>query len=81
MYLYHSGKSQNLLEWYKFADPGVTQVHFTCMRTGFSCFSMFLQTKQKINNVGEIAWELNSLRSGNFYREFRGISEVKYYLL
>ncbi len=42
---------------------------------------MFLQTKQKINNVGEIAWELNSLRSGNFYREFRGISEVKYYLL
>jgi hypothetical protein len=45
MYLYHSGKSQNLLEWYKFANPGVAQVHFTCMEMGFLCFSLFLQDK------------------------------------
>ncbi len=39
-YLYHSivpfslRKTQNSLEWYKFANPGVAQVHFTCMETG-----------------------------------------------
>jgi hypothetical protein len=48
MYLYHSGKSQNLLEWYKFSNPGVArvaQVHFTCMEAGFLCLSLFLQDK------------------------------------
>jgi hypothetical protein len=56
MYLCHSGKSQNLLEWYKFANPGVAQVHFTCMKMGFLCFSLFLQDEvENKYNVGEIA--------------------------
>jgi hypothetical protein len=79
MYLYHSGKSQNLLEWYKFADPGVTQVHFTCMKTGFLCLSLFLQAKVENKQYwwNHMEFRIFSLKS--ISAVIREISEVNYY--